>query len=630
MKAIISLFIVVLCCVVPHCAFSQDPKAIDSLNRVLSHYDAKGITGDTIKVNTLAALAEAYLGTDPQKAMQYAKAQLAAAKKTNYKTGLADALDTQGNIYDNEGDYNHALPLFLQALKIYSETGDLSNTINVYNNIGVTYAKKGIHSEAIKYLLKGLGMAEKTNDVKGCVSTNNNIGLVFRKQNKFDEALRYYLKCLAIQLRHNGRYSISYTYLNIGEIYRNKLQPDTALKYYTLGLQYALREKDERSVANSYSSIGNSYIDSKTYGKALENHLTALEIRQKIHDGFGAFTSYVALGNIYHQIGDNKKALFYTHQAYELVKSQNALDMMAEVHRQFADIYADMGNYKLAYENHELYKQFNDSVFNSENEKKLTEQKLNFDFKNIQERKDLLAKAEIKSQRDMRNFILIIMSLIVIFLVIIIWQRNKIAIVKRQRALTEERNRISRDLHDNLGAQLSAARMFMVNLTDSKSENVPEIAGNSLSLLDASINDLRNVMDDIQDSVLAKKGYIAATEALINKVDKLNNIKFSLTYHRMDERPNAKIEHELYRITQELVNNTLKYANAKNVAIDFLRGDHSLMLMYEDDGVGFDLQTVAKGDGLRNIQTRVKSLGGTVNFDSMPNAGARTTIEILL
>jgi signal transduction histidine kinase len=96
----------------------------------------------------------------------------------------------------------------------------------------------------------------------------------------------------------------------------------------------------------------------------------------------------------------------------------------------------------------------------------------------------------------------------------------------------------------------------------------------------------------------------------------------------MQERPNAKVEHELYRITQELINNTLKYSRARNVSIGLVKSKDSLSLMYEDDGVGYDIHMVKKGDGLRNIQTRVKSLRGTVEFDSMPNAGARTTIEI--
>jgi hypothetical protein len=96
----------------------------------------------------------------------------------------------------------------------------------------------------------------------------------------------------------------------------------------------------------------------------------------------------------------------------------------------------------------------------------------------------------------------------------------------------------------------------------------------------------------------------------------------------MEQRPRPEVEHQLYRITQELVNNTLKYAKAANVSIDILRRDGNIVLMYEDDGIGYNFDTVVKGYGLNNIQARVQSVSGTVIFDAAPGNGARTIIEI--
>ncbi len=210
-------------------------------------------------------------------------------------------------------------------------------------------------------------------------------------------------------------------------------------------------------------------------------------------------------------------------------------------------------------------------------------------------------------------------------------QRSKIAKERRQKALEQERNRISRELHDDLGAQLSTARMFISSLKNNNSNgNTSEAIDNSLGLLDSSISDLRKIMHDMHSSVLLEKGYLAATEELVNKINQLHIIKFTLSHHGIDKRFDEKTEHQLYRITQELVNNSMKYAKAKNVSLELLCRDGKIILMYEDDGIGYDLKTVKRGNGLKNIETRAKLVGGTAEFDSMPGAGARTIIEIPL
>jgi tetratricopeptide (TPR) repeat protein len=413
-------------------AFGQDKKSIDSIENALHQFEitpSTSTSNDTVKARLIYQLGKHYYGNDFEKASKYANQLLEFSNKIGYQWGVPKALELQANIADYNGDYNRALKLFFRALTLYKQKGSKSEIINVQNNIGVTYAKKGIYTEGLKYLLQGLETAKKVNDIEGLVSTYNNIGIVCKIQGKPEQALQYYLKCLALQLAHHGGYSISFTYQNIGEIYRNKGDYGKALEYFELGLKYAKTENNPSSVANNYSSIGSVYIDKKIFDKALENHLIALAIREKMQDGYGMFTSYVSLGNIYHQIGENQKALAFTQKAYELVKGRGELDMMAEVYRQFSEINATLGNYKAAYQNHQLYKQFNDSVFNAENQKKFTEQQLNFDFKNIQEQKDRKAKAALQTQKNIRNYTVIMLSLIA--LLIILW------LVKRHRRNTQ-------------------------------------------------------------------------------------------------------------------------------------------------------------------------------------------------
>lgn len=199
--------------------------------------------------------------------------------------------------------------------------------------------------------------------------------------------------------------------------------------------------------------------------------------------------------------------------------------------------------------------------------------------------------------------------------------------LEKARAL---KNKIELDLHDDLGSKLSTLRLFLKRLQIQKNADNSLLLDNSLRLLDTSIGDLRQMMNELQTSILVEKGYITATEELINKINYLQQINFILTHNGFNKRFEHKTEYNLFRITQELVNNTLKYADAKSVTLSIVNRDDKIIFMYEDDGKGFDVRCDRKGFGLRNIASRSEFLGGTVEFDSMPGKGFRTIIELPL
>ena len=194
----------------------------------------------------------------------------------------------------------------------------------------------------------------------------------------------------------------------------------------------------------------------------------------------------------------------------------------------------------------------------------------------------------------------------------------------------ELKNKIALDLHDDLGTKLSTARMFLRSLNDQQTPKNAVLLSNTIALIDTSIADLRLVMNDLESSTLIDKGYVAATEELVNKIYDLQEINFTLSSNGLVKRLDQKTEYNLFRITQELINNTLKYADAKNVSIELVNRDDKIIFMYEDDGKGFDLATPGKGFGLSNITTRSQILNAELEFDSKPGAGFRTIIEFPL
>lgn len=190
------------------------------------------------------------------------------------------------------------------------------------------------------------------------------------------------------------------------------------------------------------------------------------------------------------------------------------------------------------------------------------------------------------------------------------------------------RTNISREIHDDLGSQLSTVHYMLSQLNKETAVNSKKILSSSVSILKNAIGEMRGMMDSLQNNTLNNRGLLAAIEELVNKLSASELIRFELHSHGVKERLNHEIEHHLFRIVQELLNNTLKYSEAKRIGISLNRQNNLVVFMYEDDGKGFIIDNVALGNGIKNIKQRVLLLQGFVEFDSTPMKGMRVNISV--
>ena len=405
-------------------AFTQNSNRVINLQEQLVKYnknssgDVKPGPKDTLKVQILSQLAGLIYETDADKALSYVKQQLETAQAINYQKGIADSYLNYGHIYDYQRNYDRALKFFHRALNIYTTEKNKPGIIDINNAIGVLYSKKGMLAQGQIHFLKALKISQKENDLQGMISSYNNLGIVYKEQGKLNLALLNYSKCLPLQLTNPDNLKISYTYLNIGEIYRIKKDFVGAVENFRLGLKAALAEKDSLSIANNYSNLGNLYIDMGRISEAKENHDLALAIRNKIDDTHGLFTSYMGHSSINSNTGKYNEAIYYAEKALNLVKSSGEIQMLAEAHRQLADVHSVTGKYKDAYNHHLLYKKYSDSIFNINNERKLTEQRMNFEFEQIQAKNKADALTALNQQK--RTKFLLAAGLIAIAVTVIL------------------------------------------------------------------------------------------------------------------------------------------------------------------------------------------------------------------
>lgn len=196
----------------------------------------------------------------------------------------------------------------------------------------------------------------------------------------------------------------------------------------------------------------------------------------------------------------------------------------------------------------------------------------------------------------------------------------------------EERRRISRDLHDDVGTRLSALKLFVStfksNLQKQNYTETEALAKSTEELIDEAIRDVRVMLTNLSPGILEEFGYITAVEGLVNKINEAKAIEIKLVVFGVNQRFSREYELALYRITQELINNVLKHARAKHALLQVGYRNGNIILMMEDDGRGFDVTRHKEGYGLKNIEARAKLLQGTMNIDSLPGNGTSVLIEI--
>lgn len=195
-----------------------------------------------------------------------------------------------------------------------------------------------------------------------------------------------------------------------------------------------------------------------------------------------------------------------------------------------------------------------------------------------------------------------------------------------------ERQRIAEELHDSLGSTLVTLSMFTDAFQKAASEEERHgLAIKIGSTAQQAVYETRNISHKLDIGALRHFGLKAGLEDLVNTLHQSGIIQV-FTSIELGVGLSNDISVNLYRIVQELINNTLKHAKAAEIRIDVSQiQDDYLSLIYQDDGIGLPANSsLAKGMGLRNITSRVEKLQGTISFSNHSTKGVSVIIEIPL
>ena len=197
-------------------------------------------------------------------------------------------------------------------------------------------------------------------------------------------------------------------------------------------------------------------------------------------------------------------------------------------------------------------------------------------------------------------------------------------------AQEQERSRLSKELHDQLGHDLVALKSRVRSMgkkLDQYQVLLKEDCDSTIGVIDQTIENVRRISRDLKPSILEDLGLFASLQCLVEDFARQHNIRVNLDMEDIDHLFPPQVQINLYRIFQEIFTNVSKHSSAENVSVTVKREGGYISFCVEDDGKGFELKKVKtrkfdeKGVGLTAMKERMHMLGGTFDVSSQPGEG---------
>lgn len=561
------------------------------------------------KIDSMLALPFDIMNSQTNEAIMLYSEALELAKEIKDNNRIGNAYNALGVANYYKGEYETSVESTLNAIKHFEKSKNRAKIGDAYAGLGHQMKRRNL-PKAFEYMRKGISILETIDNELPLSAAYNNFGVLHEMNNDVDSALLYYFKGLKIISSYNDSLGIPYSLNNIGQAYVFKGEFKKAKPYYDQAFKIRKIKKDKNGLAENYGYYGDYYFKQNLYTQAIENYLKSLFISEQINYTYLSQINSEQLAMSYEKLGDFKNSLKYRKK----------------------------------------FQAFKDQLINEQSNKTIAQLEIQFDTEK-KEKEIALQNARINkhlAEVEQRNTILIGLSIafiLLIVLAILIYRqqrykqdrlreenRLKDAIAEEQtkNKLQEERLRISRELHDNIGSQLTFLTSSMDNMKYiTKEEKVTTKLTDLTSFTRSTIGQLRDTIwamnkgdittEDLQGRLL---NYIEEARKTVNSVEfnfSNNVVSSGITF-------SATQGVNLFRIVQESINNALKYALPSIIEVDFSVNELAVEITISDDGIGFKQDEITYGNGLKNMEQRAIEIGAKFTLTSEKDKGTKISV----
>ncbi|HEY4064894.1 MAG TPA: tetratricopeptide repeat protein [Puia sp.] len=584
---------------------------------------------------------------------------LAYRYKTRYDSALY-YLGQSGKIASANGYTTLQAATQLEYYAIYNRIGRSDSAIAVINRLktlvpaldsnsneaakiemylGHDAKHKAKYSEALGHYHKALRLfirqKDSVNEGNIYISLANVMVYLAQK----DKALAYHRQAANLFQQIGRHTELLNELLNITDMYYTTGNLDSAESAARKALPIAEALDDKTSLAYSYINLGNISKRRKKFPEAQTYLSRAARIGEMTGNQNALIAAYQSIAEMYMAQKQPAKAQPYLEKHFALAKKMNSTEEITEAVWNLSENANALHQYEKAYQYQKLYSTYRDSSFYQSSARSFTEMEAKYQAEKKEEEILLLKKDQqldrltLQKQKNFQQGAVIglLLLLLIAFLVV-----NRYRILHRTKGLIElekMRNNIARDLHDDIGSNLTSINIL------SKLSLQEETAGHS-QMLD-NMHKIKNrsaaIMDSMGDLVWTISPDNDTLEQMVLRMNEftteiLEPLDIGYTFHKEGNLSVVKLDikqrKDLYLLFKEAVNNAAKYSRCRHLSIELRQDRQYLRMKITDDGTGFNEQLVKNGNGLRNMRARAANLGSGLSIDTAIGKGTTIGIEV--
>ncbi len=633
----------------------QNLAYVDSLLSVL---DAG--TADTTQVYLLRELYWEHNRSDPEKARGYLHQSIRLASEIQYERGIALGKYALSGDLNMTGDLEGALEVLNDALEMFVQLGDSAMVNTCRLDIGWVYQMQRDYVPALRYITNAIHGYEYAGDDRDMARAYNTLGILYKGQEKYAEALDAYQKALEKCKTIDLKQGIAVCNGNIATVLYNLKRYDEALTFFQNTIELQREMNDRVGLVKSYNNIGLLYNDLEDYTRALDYHQKALEMYRTMDYAEGIALVHLNIGLDHAGMKQYAQAIAHYRESMHMALRHDFPETIEKASGNLARSFAATGRYDSAYHYAVLNKQHSDSLQAAMNNKQVAEFQTQFETEQKEKQITLLSKdneiKELKLKRTRNlNYAGGLSSILAILLVYFYFQNYKHRRTARETRIRheadqqvlemeqrilhtvidteeKERKRFATDMHDELGPLLSSVMLYLDEIPRVSGKEQEEMVTYTQDLVEEAIREVRDISHNLMPGAISGQGLVSALQTFCEKIERTK----AITVNFEDKTNGAKfrpgMEVVLYRVIIELINNTLKHAEANEIDLALSRKNGMLEVSYSDDGKGFDPEEVGHGVnggiGLQNIRDRIASLGGEIRIRSELHKGVDVSMQV--
>lgn len=584
---------------------------------------------DTSRVRALNDEASALWYSDPTQAEERAAEALSLARTIGDRQGEAAALRNLGVASDVRGAYAAALTWYEEALDIATSLGDRPTQGAVLNNIGLSNWNLGRLEQATAFYLNAVAILRETGPPARLASVYNNLGLVYSDLKRAEDALTYHQQAYDIRVEMADSLGIGASLHNMAIAHDALGRDSLALHYYMASRAVKEATGDDFGLGATLNNVAGLFRNRGEHATALAHFRAAIEVRARIGDQNGLISSYNNIAAVYNDMGAHDEAIRSANHALNIARASNFPVREYRIYGTLREAYLAKGDYATAFAYTEKFYSLRDSLFSQDRQRRILELQEQYEsekkLREIEAQKRRISEQALTIQQNRVLQAGLGTGLVLLIAFGFLWQSRirrreleyRVGRLETERKIRVERERISRDLHDNVGAQL-VNLMSGIDLADryrerDRAEDAERVMSAIKCEAQTIVTQLRDTIWTLQSNEITLDAFARHVEAYVRKAMLMTGLRIAWTTD-VDEAALLSPTQALnaFRIIQEAIQNTVKHAGASTSTVRLEMRDGWATLVIADDGTYQAREDEGStGIGLTSMKRRAEEIGGS-------------------